>query len=268
MALPVLVGAAGIGLSYLPGFSSSAEIRCGKGECRCCKLEDASFVICTEEGKSKCRYYPYGTRQQADKDFNSLSFQCKSRIMYTYEDGVLAQEIRRQGFHSFSFNTIRRAARRLSLHDKVFVQSDSPGMASFHFVTDREAFISYESDICSAWKLDDGSSLPPRKYFEDAHFDPKSRTFRGNIIWAPTSFCGDSRWEYEMGFDDSMSEIVTGRVLHYTPGATDWNANQILVFSTAKAAKEETEQTALVLHYKRYYEHEHHSSRQGLAVCV
>eukprot|EP00928_Gymnodinium_smaydae_P086190 TRINITY_DN7007_c0_g1_i6.p1 TRINITY_DN7007_c0_g1~~TRINITY_DN7007_c0_g1_i6.p1 ORF type:complete len:275 (-),score=42.33 TRINITY_DN7007_c0_g1_i6:118-942(-) len=273
MALPVLIGATGVGLAtLLPGFSSFSILTYGSCDCQACELDDATFVIVTEEGKSKCRYYPYGMRQQADKDFDSLSFRCLSRILFTCENGVLSKEIRRGGVHSFSFNTIRGAARKLSLHNKTFLQHDSLGLASFHFLTEKEAYISYESSTCSTWCLDDGSNLPARKYFQDTSFDVNTNTFRGVIDWAPTSFCGDSRWEYEMVFDPSLTEIIDGRILHFTPGATDWQCNQVLAFTASEGEdgplhgdkghksmdtraeiKETCKTAAHVIHYKRWH---------------
>merc|ERR1712194_444738 len=113
-------------------------------------------------------------------------------------------------------------AMRLSLFDKIFVQGDTLGMASFHFVTDDEAFISYESVACTDWRLGDGNALPSKRKFAAASFDADTRTFRGVLSWAPTSFCGDERWEYEMVFAPDYSGIVGGQIHHFTPGLTDW----------------------------------------------
>merc|ERR1711879_1092219 len=118
-------------------------------------------------------------------------------------------EISCKGLHRMACNTIRRAALMSNIAGKVFVCSGILGRASYHFHSclfgnDVFAFISYESDRCSQWRLDDGNPLPLRKKFEDASYDPETRCFRGTINWAPTSFCGDQQWEYEMKFDKTL----------------------------------------------------------------
>lgn len=187
-----------------------------------CELLVATVVVITEEGTGRCFVYPYKTRELADSYFNRMSWRPFSRMMFNCLNGVVEGiEVQSGGLHSMPFKTIRRCALRLSIFEKVFVQSDAFGMASFHFITDSEAFICYESDKCSLWRCDDDRSLPHRKPFEHVSYDPTTRTFRAVVSWAPTSFCGDERWEYEMTFDRSFSSIVGGQVYHFTPGLTD-----------------------------------------------
>lgn len=191
-----------------------------------CPLSEASVVTVTEEGFGRCFYYPYATRADADKHFTTLSLSILSRLMFAVNDGLLTEEIRAGGLHSLPYKTIRRAAKILNIYDKVFVQSSTVGFVSYHFASESDAYISYESDRCNAWYLDDGAELPQRKSFDRASYDPEARTFRGTVSWAPTSFCGDQLWEYEMVFDETFSSIVGGQVRHFTPHVSDKDARE------------------------------------------
>lgn len=100
----------------------------------------------------------------------------------------------------------------MTIFGQVYVQSGGWGFASYHF-EDGGPYISYESGLSKDFPtLDDGSQPPPRKPFEDVSFDPATRTFRGTVSWAPATWQGSDRWDYEMVFSSDFGEIVGGGV--------------------------------------------------------
>jgi len=100
-----------------------------------------------------------------------------------------------------------------------YVQGGRLGVASYHFPrieqsalgADDGPYISYASPL-PGWRLDDGNMPPERKPFVNPTYDAASRTFRGTIRWEPTTFGGDSVWEYEMVFADDFGVIDNGVV--------------------------------------------------------
>lgn len=191
-----------------------------------CSLDDAAAVIVTEEGIGFCYYYPYESVEEADKYFNAVAWRCYSRIMFSWHNGAFVRELRHGGLHYLPFETIRRSARRFNINGKVFVRLDTLGLASLHFVNARTAYISFESDKCAAWFLDDGSPLPKEKYFTNTSYDRRERRFQGLVDWSPTSFCGDQLFEYNMVFDEEFSSIIDGKLIHYTPLYSDRSSTQ------------------------------------------
>ena len=102
------------------------------------------------------------------------------------------------------FNTVDAKTREslealpvTSIWGQVYLQDGSIGIASYHFDSPTECYISY-ANAPSDWKLDDGSSPPKKKYFENASYDEKTKVFRGVIIWKPAKFNGEETWTYEM----------------------------------------------------------------------
>merc|ERR1719473_1524231 len=92
--------------------------------------------------------------------------------------------------------------------------------ASYHFVSPFEAYISYESDACADFDvLDDGTRVPARQAFEGTSYDASTRTFRGTVNWAPTSWNGWQLWDFEMVFSEDLSRIAGGKVKTFAPGA-------------------------------------------------
>ena len=79
-----------------------------------------------------------------------------------------------------------------------------------------ECYISYEN-APSTWRLSDGSAPPARKPFRDVSYDAEERVFRGTIDWAPHTFGGAVRWEYEMRFSTDFGQIEGGRVVEFKP---------------------------------------------------
>ena len=65
--------------------------------------------------------------------------------------------------------------------------------------------------------MDDGSSPPAKKHFEDWTYDAGTRTFTGDITWAPVCFGGYNRWEYIMVFDEDFTKIESGTCDLYKP---------------------------------------------------
>jgi len=98
-----------------------------------------------------------------------------------------------------------------TIFGSIFVQASGLGVASYHFDTKEDCYISY-AEAPRSWRLDDGTSPPAKKPFEDPSWDPSTRTFRGNISWDPP-FNGARRWEYEIVFACDFSAIVGGRVV-------------------------------------------------------
>lgn len=108
-----------------------------------------------------------------------------------------------------------------TIFGQTYIQNDTSGVASFHFVSEAEAYISYESAGCVALPaLDDGGRPPDRKPFENASYDERTRTFRGTVHWASASWLGDARWEYEMVFADDFMSVVGGQLKAFASGST------------------------------------------------
>lgn len=227
------------------GMAFSASLQRGTGH-GTCDYREATVVIVTEQGTGRCFFYPYATRALAEVFFWSLKWKLNSRILYKVVDGLPGEELLRGG-PALPYNTIRAAAAKLCLHQKVFVQEAGPGVASVHFLACDAAFLSYDGPECAAWRLDDGSALPKRKSFDRVVYDPATRTFTGHVSWMPTSFCGDQVWEYAMVFDETFSQVVGGQIHHYTPGLTDrGSSGQVLVFGP------EADAAASVVSYRRF----------------
>ena len=106
-----------------------------------------------------------------------------------------------------------------SLNNKIFVQGNTVGLASYHFETG-SPYISYAS-APPTWKMDDGSSPPSKKYFEDWSYDAETRTFTGDITWSPVAFAGRNRWEYKMVIDEEFTQIESGTVDVYEPSGVE-----------------------------------------------
>jgi len=219
---------AAVSITNVEGRAIEASLNCASCS-QTCQLDAASVVTICEEGTGKCFFYPFVNREDADRHFASLWMHYPSRIMFECRDGLLIEA--KRGGPARPHNTIRQAARRLELWGKVFVQGGKPGWASFHFASDRKVLMSFESQECADWALDDLTRLPARKDLKDVSYNPGTRTFTGTIDWESSTFCGHRLWEYELVFDDSLSTVVDGRVQAYTPGLTDRGlAEQMLVF--------------------------------------
>jgi len=95
----------------------------------------------------------------------------------------------------------------------MYVQGTRLGLASYWFDRDiTKSYICYDPIECSHWLLDNGERPPERKYFENASYDPATRTFRGIIRWEPVRFHGDSMWTYTVIFNQDFTAISHGQV--------------------------------------------------------
>ena len=92
------------------------------------------------------------------------------------------------------------------LENKYYVQLPAKklGGPSFNFIT--PPYLDISQLPGTYWKLDDGSPIPDRKYFQDWSFNVQSRTFKGTVDW-PISAKGYSKWYYEMIFDSEFNKI-------------------------------------------------------------
>ena len=100
-----------------------------------------------------------------------------------------------------------------------FVQASRLGLASYHFESPLDCYISY-TNAPPEWLLDDGSAPPARMPFVDPSYDAASRTFHGVIDWGSNPFNGSSRWEYQMVFSEDFSTITAGHVLMFRADGT------------------------------------------------
>ena len=98
----------------------------------------------------------------------------------------------------------------------VFVQGGHAGVASYHFASPDDCWISY-ADAPEEWKLDDGSRPMPKKPFTAVAFDAATRTFHGTVLWEEATFDGASRWEYMMVFSEDYNLIVGGQMQEFGP---------------------------------------------------
>lgn len=148
-----------------------------------------------------------------------------------------------RGTHSFPdeltyWRELRPAVRAdsadASPYGLTFIQGGRIGLASYHFIHEGEggSYISYEH-APEQWRLDDGSFPPARKHFKDPQYDSSTRTFTGQIEWAPTSFGGEARWEYTMIFSADMDAIVGGMVKAFKP---DGSASRNHKFGTSTSS--------------------------------
>ena len=103
----------------------------------------------------------------------------------------------------------------------VFQQQGLVGLASYHFVSPDNCYISYASAPPN-WRLADGSAPPAVKHFSSPSYDAASRTFRGTIDWGETPFAGNAvRWEYDMRFGADLRSIVGGVVRGFDADGTE-----------------------------------------------
>eukprot|EP00934_Nitzschia_sp_Nitz4_P000625 Nitzschia sp. Nitz4//scaffold38_size140716//49544//51475//NITZ4_003137-RA/size140716-snap-gene-0.161-mRNA-1//-1//CDS//3329550048//625//frame0 len=128
-------------------------------------------------------------------------------------------------YHSGSNQTRLPEYHRNTVWGNTFCQGLSVGLASYHFLEDKDAgvYISYEHQQTSMWPtLDNGNPIPGRIWFVDTSFDEELRIFRGKIDWEAThstTWQGSRCWRYEMHFDQEYTCIVGGHVRSMTIGS-------------------------------------------------
>lgn len=99
-----------------------------------------------------------------------------------------------------------------TIYGSVFVQNLGMDVASYHFDSEDNCYISYAKAPAS-WKDDSGEEVPPRKHFKNCLWDEEKRIFRGSVEWDPPM--NDSRmWTYELTFAEDFVAIVGGSVEH------------------------------------------------------
>ena len=98
----------------------------------------------------------------------------------------------------------------------VYIQGNEEGLASYHFDSETDCYISYASPSCIMWpSLDDGERPPIKKPFVNVSINEIERTFCGEIHWAPTAWIGDVLWSYKMHFSEDYDSIVSGNCVAY-----------------------------------------------------
>lgn len=157
------------------------------------------------------------THQNADMAETACTHKlCKSCIIRLLKTSSRCPVCRQRisPFNSMCVDTREMLMEPFStIFDSIYVQGGTKGIASYHF-SEEESYISYAA-APPIWRLDDGSSPPEKKPFEETSYDPHIRIFKGVINWTPVSFHGDSKWVYEIKFSEDFMEIEGGEVTAY-----------------------------------------------------
>lgn len=140
---------------------------------------------------------------------------CKAEV-FSSDQGPMRCSLARLSWeycaHEWQTGDDKLAAPGGSIYGHTYVQLGTVGYASYHFVSEDEAYISYEDERSKQFVLDDGTHPPARKPFHDMSFDPKARVFRGTVTWAPPStWNGNTEWQFEMIFDSEFVSIIGGK---------------------------------------------------------
>lgn len=134
-----------------------------------------------------------------------------------------------------------------------FCQCYSVGLASYHFEEpdaddNFKAYISYESPRCEMWPtLDNGESIPSRVPFRNIHWEPETRTFKGDICWEQdfgTTWMNESKWSYEIEFDPAFLFVVSGTCSRSMGQAHQFGSDLIYVNAALEALLRDTLQAA------------------------
>jgi hypothetical protein len=72
-----------------------------------------------------------------------------------------------------------------TIYGEVYTQGLAIGLASYHFVSETECYISYSMAPLIGWRLDDGTLFPEKKDFSHCKYDPATLTFTGDVVWTP-----------------------------------------------------------------------------------
>ena len=104
--------------------------------------------------------------------------------------------------------------------DKVYVQKNKVGLASYHF-DKKGPYVSYAA-APSHWELSDGRKVPSKKKFINPKYNAEERTFKGTISWEvdndEVDFMGVTSWDYEMVFSSDFKFIESGTCESYDIG--------------------------------------------------
>jgi len=135
---------------------------------------------------------------------------------YVYLDLVIEEQEEECSFESFV--------------DNIYVQSPSlsgpvvdeymlleVGKGSYHFVSEDNAYISWETTDLSGIKLDNGLPLPSKKLFTETTFDYENRIFTGKIDFTLEggTYGGAASWDYQMIFSEDYTSIVGGQIYRF-----------------------------------------------------
>jgi hypothetical protein len=114
--------------------------------------------------------------------------------------------------------------------DNIYVQSPSlsgpvideymlleVGKGSYHFVSEDNVYISWETTDLSGIKLDNGQSLPSKKLFTETAFDYENRIFTGKIDFTLEggTYGGAASWDYQMIFSEDYASIIGGQIYRF-----------------------------------------------------
>lgn len=131
--------------------------------------------------------------------------------------------------------------RKNEIVGSIYAQDSEVGLASFHFDSTEDCYMSNESPCCNHWPpLDNGLRPPLKMPFINISIDETQRIFRGEIIFSPTTWEGDVLWSHELCFSEDYDDIVSGHVTCFDVAG---NVTERHLFGVD-------------LIYKRMYEHE------------
>jgi hypothetical protein len=117
--------------------------------------------------------------------------------------------------------------------DNIYVQSPSisgpvieeymlleVGKGSYHFVSEDNVYISWETTDLSGIKLDNGLPLPSKKSFTETTFDYENRIFTGKIDFTleDGTYGGAASWDYQMIFSEDYTSIIDGQIYRIDSG--------------------------------------------------
>jgi len=173
-----------------------------KEECAICyeAIVDKCILLCMHSFCSKCIITLINTTTEFDESANLFCPMCR------HEGKIF--DIKKE-------NGEKLVIELSTIVNGVYVQGETVGLASYHFPSIENSYISYESPECLIWPpLEDGSRPPPRKYFINPSYNEETKTFKGDIDWSPTKWQGETLWRYIMVFSENLMKIDTGTVEH------------------------------------------------------
>lgn len=146
----------------------------------------------------------------------SLSCDWRTILRACCQDKVLLGSIYRQCAGETMYAPLRSppSYHSTTVFGNTFCQAMMVGLASYHFVSETESYISYEHSATAMWgTLDNGLALPSRAPFRNVTVE--DRVFRGQICWwndFGSTWHGMKQWDYEIHFDEQFYTILRGQV--------------------------------------------------------
>jgi hypothetical protein len=88
------------------------------------------------------------------------------------------------------------------------------GQGSYHFVSEDNVYISWETVNLAGIELDNGFPLPSKKRFTETTFDYENRIFTGKIDFTLEggTYGGAAFWDYQMIFSEDYASIADGQI--------------------------------------------------------